>query len=305
MGKKKTGLGGRNRIREGSRIADIIMYITAAFIILITVYPMYYVLILSLSDPSWAMTMRVYLVPKGFGLGAYRTLLRDNSIWRSLANTIMYTVATTVLMLVTCVLSAFPLTYKRLPFRKYINMYLLITMFFSGGLIPGFLLILKLGIYNTPLALIIPSCFSVWNIILVKSYFSTVPETLREAARIDGADVYQILARIYVPLSGPILAVIAVYTIVGTWNSWFSAMIYLPSPVWQPLQLFLRRVLIDSTVPNTFMSAEALKEMMERRLTFAQLKYALIIFTSLPVLFTYPFFQKYFIKGVMLGSLKE
>jgi putative aldouronate transport system permease protein len=203
------------------------------------------------------------------------------------------------------VVSAFPLTYKGLPFRKYINMYLLITMFFSGGLIPSFLVILKLGIYNTPLSIIIPSCFSVWNIILVKSYFSTVPETLREAARIDGANVYQILARIYVPLSGPILAVIAVYTIVGTWNSWFNAMVYLPGMTWQPLQLFLRRVLVESTAPNTIMSAEAMKEMMERKLSFAQLKYALIIFTSLPVLFTYPFFQKYFIKGVMLGSLKE
>jgi putative aldouronate transport system permease protein len=208
-------------------------------------------------------------------------------------------------MLITSVLGAFPLTYKSLIGRKYVNTFLLITMFFSGGLIPSFLLVMKLGMYNTPLALIIPGCFSVWNIILVKSYFSSVPETLREAAKIDGASVYQILLRIYLPLSTPILAVIAVYTVVGTWNSWFSALVYLPGLDWQPLQLYLRRMLVTATRPTEVMNAAAAREMVERQLAYVQLKYAMIIFTSLPVLFSYPFFQKYFMKGIMLGSLKE
>ncbi|GHU67520.1 hypothetical protein FACS189447_09770 [Spirochaetia bacterium] len=226
-------------------------------------------------------------------------------MWRALFNTIMYVISITGLMLITSVLGAFPLTYKGLAGRKFINAYLLITMFFSGGLIPTFLLVLKLGMYNTPLALIIPACFSVWYIILVKSYFSSVPETLREAAKIDGANVYQILLRIYLPLSIPIIAVISVYSIVNTWNSWFSALVYLPSLDWQPLQLFLRRILVDSQTPTGVLSSEAAEEMVRRRLAYAQLKYALIIFSSLPVIFTYPFFQKYFMKGVMLGSLKE
>jgi putative aldouronate transport system permease protein len=208
-------------------------------------------------------------------------------------------------MLITSVMGAYPLTRKGLAGRKYINTYLLITMFFGGGLIPSFLLILRLGMYNTPWALIIPGCFSVWNIILVKAYLSTIPETLREAARIDWANVYKILLRIYLPLSTPILAVIAVYTIVGVWNSWFSALVYLPSLDWQPLQLYLRRMLMTAAPPTSEMSMEAIKELVERQIAYAQIKYAMIIFTSLPVLFTYPFFQKYFMKGIMLGSLKE
>ncbi|GHT95407.1 sugar ABC transporter permease [Spirochaetia bacterium] len=294
-----------NKVREGSRTATVILYILAAAVVVITLYPMYYVLILSLSDPQYAMTMQVYIIPRGFSLQAYKILTMDPEIWRSFRNTVLYAGSSTILMLITSILGAFPLTYKSLVGRKYINTFLLITMFFSGGLIPSFLLVLRLGMYDTPWALIIPGCFSVWNIILVKSYFSSVPETLREAAKIDGANVYQILWRVYLPLSVPILAVIAVYTIVGTWNSWFGAMIYLPHLEWQPLQLYLRRILTLTQPAAEVMSPSAAAEMAALRLSYAQLKYAMIIFTSLPVLFTYPFFQKYFMKGIMLGSLKE
>jgi len=295
----------RNRVREGNPVATAVMYILATFVIFITLYPFYYVVITSISEPHHALAMDVYFVPKGFSLAAYQTIVRDSKMWRALFNSVMYAVSITGIMLITSIFGAFPLTYKGLPGRKYINTYFLITMFFSGGLIPHFLLILKLGLYNTPLALIIPACFSVWYIILVKSYFSSIPETLREAAKIDGANVYQILFRIYVPLSTPIMAVIAVYTIVNTWNSWFSAMVYLPNLTWQPLQLFLRRILIESQSPSQALDAEAAMEMVRLQLAYAQLKYALIIFSSLPVIFTYPFFQKYFMKGIMLGSLKE
>jgi putative aldouronate transport system permease protein len=295
----------KNKIREGSRGATVVLYVLAVLIIFVTLYPMYYVLILSLSDPAYAMTMQVYTIPRGFNLGAYRTLLIEPHIWRSFANTVLYAVSGTILMLATSVLGAFPLTYRNLKGRKYINIYLLITMFFSGGLIPSFLLILRLGLYDTPLALIIPGCFSVWNIILVKSYFSSIPETLREAAKIDGADVYQTLVKVYLPLSTPILAVIAVYSILGNWNSWFSALVYLPHLDWQPLQLYLRRMLVLLQNPVEMMSPETAREMARRQLSYAQIKYAMIIFTSLPVLFTYPFFQKYFLRGIMLGSLKE
>jgi putative aldouronate transport system permease protein len=295
----------KNKVREGSRAADFIMYFLSAFVVLITLYPMYYVLILSLSDPRHAMTMRVYAFPKGFDLGAYRVLVLDPEIWHALLNSIMYCVVTTAVMIVSSVLGAFPLTFKSLRGRKFINLFYLITMYFSGGLIPLFLLVMKLGIYNTPMALILTNCYSVWNIILVKSYMSSIPETLREAARIDGANVYQILVKIYLPLSTSILAVISVYTIVLMWNAWFGALVYLPDLKWQPLQLYLRRMLIllQSTGPS--ISADAAREMAERRLTFSQIKYAMIIFTSLPILFAYPFFQRYFMRGIMLGSLKE
>ena len=295
----------KNKIHEGNPAASFIMYFLAAIIIFITLYPFYYVFILSISEPHHALAMDVYYIPKGFSLAAYQTITRDRGMWRALFNSIVYVICITGLMLITSTLGAFPLTYKGLPGRKYINIYLLTTMFFSGGLIPTFLLILRLGMYNTPLAIIIPSCFSVWYIILVKAYFSGIPETLREAAKIDGANVYQILFLVYMPLSIPIMAVITVYSIVNTWNSWFSAMVYLPSLDWQPLQLFLRRILVQSQTPSSVLSMEAAKEMVQRQLAYAQLKYALIIFSSLPVILTYPFFQKYFLKGIMLGSLKE
>ena len=154
--------------------------------------------------------------------------------------------------------------------------------------------------------MIIPSCFSIWNIILIRSYFRSIPDSLSEAAKIDGAGVLQILINIFLPLGKPIFAVIAVYTIVGVWNSWFNASIYLPHTEWQPLQMYLRRVLVDNTLtPTVAMSMEAAAEAVRKQMSNAQLKYAMIIFTSLPVLFTYPYFQKYFVKGMVMGSLKE
>ena len=296
----------KNKIREGNPAVTVILYLLVVLICIATVYPMYYVLILSISAPQFAAKMDVYLFPKGFSLEAYRMMIGDMEMWRAYANTILYTLPTTVLMLVTSVLVAYPLTYKRLLGRKYLNMFLLIPMYFSGGMIPAFLLITKLGLYGNPLSQIIPACFSIWNIILMKAFFSSIPEGLRDAAKIDGAGVVQILTRVYLPLSKPILAVISVYTIVGKWNSWFDALVYLPRTEWQPLQLFLRRILVENTRQvSEVLNAEQAAEMVRKQLSGAQLKYAMIIFTTLPILFTYPFFQKYFVKGVMLGSLKE
>lgn len=295
----------KNKIRDGNPVITVLLYVLAALAGFITLYPMYYVLILSVSEPSAAASMRVYTVPDGFFLDSYKVLFQDNEMWRSYLNTILYVIPTTFLMLVTCVLVAYPLTSKKLIGRKVINTFLLIPMYISGGMIPSFLLITKLGLYDSPLSQIIPACFSIWNIILVKAYFGTIPETLREAAKIDGANVYQILTKIYLPMATPILAVISVYTIVGTWNSWFNAMLYLPHTEWQPLQMYLRRVLVENTQDLTkILDPSAAKDMAIRQMSNAQLKYAMIIFTTLPVLITYPFFQRYFVKGIMLGSLK-
>lgn len=293
-------------IKEGTLPGNIFIYVMSIIACFITLYPLYYVFVLSLSDPLEAVTMKVYWWPKGFYLGSYKILFTDAKLWRAYANTIFYAVSNTLLMLITSVLAAYPLTYKRLFGKKVIHFFLLIPMYFSGGLIPTFLLITKLGLYSSPLSLILPQCFSIWYIILVKSYFGTLPESLREAARIDGANNYQILSSIYLPASKPILAVVSVYTIVGVWNSWFQASVYLPTETWQPLQLYLRRVLVEMTVDVTQgMGVEAAAEAAKRNLSNLQMRYAMIIFTTLPVIFVYPFFQKYFVKGVMLGSLKE
>lgn len=293
-------------MKEGNQTATIIMYLLGGLIALITIYPMYYVLILSVSEPSAAATMHVYMIPKGFDLSAYKALVTDFEMWRAYINTILYVVPITILMLITSTLAAYGLNYRKLIGRKYLTMFLLIPMYFSGGMIPTFLLIVKLGIYDSPLSQIIPVCFSVWNIILIKAYFRTIPESLSEAAKMDGAGLIKILYNIYVPLGKPIFAVIAVYTIVGVWNSWFNAMLYLPHTEWQPLQMYLRRILVESSKTlSQNLDPAAAKELALKNLSNIQLKFAMIIFTSLPVLCTYPFFQKYFVKGMVLGSLKE
>ena len=295
----------RKKIHEGNSFATFLMYAAAVFIAFITLYPMYYVLILSLSEPQYAATMRVYTVPKGFDLSAYKVLVADMKMWRAYLNTVIYVVPTTILMVITSSLVAYGLNYKKLIGRKILTMFLLIPMYFSGGVIPSFLLITKLGLYDSPLSQILPACFSIWNIILVKAYFRSIPESLSEAAKMDGANILQILTKVVLPLGKPIFAVIAVYTIVGVWNSWFNAMLYLPHTEWQPLQMYLRRILVEAKQTSQVMDAASAREMAMRQLSNAQMKYAMIIFTSLPVLCTYPFFQKYFVKGMVLGSLKE
>lgn len=296
-----------NRIREGNFAGTALIYLLSAVCCIVTLYPMYYVLILSLSDPREAIRMKLSLLPQG-GIywESYRILLGDARLWRSYRNTLLYVAGNTLLMLTTSVMGAYPLTSRKLYGRKFVNLFLLIPMYFSGGLIPTFLLITKLGLYNTFWVMILPTGFSIWNIILVKSYFNTIPESLREAARIDGANNYQILLRVFLPAAKPILAVITVYTVVGVWNSWFNANVYLPVEKWQPLQMYLRRVLVQQTVDITKdMGPEAAAAAALQNLSNVQMRYAMIIFTTLPVLLVYPFLQKYFVQGIMLGSLKE
>lgn len=296
----------KNRIREGSVAADVIMYAISVFVIFITLYPMYYILIISLSAPEVAITMKVYVRPIGLNLNAYQVLLKNTEFWHAYKNTLIYLVPNTVLPLVTATLVAYPLSYKKLMGRKALTWFLLVPMYFSGGLIPSFLLVQKLGMYGSPLALIIPGCYSISNIILVRSFFRTVPDELREAACIDGANIYQILLNVYLPTSVAIFAVIAIREMVSSWNSWYSAYIYLPKRTWQPLQLYLRRMLtLEATVVSDELSEEAARDLEEFKLAMAQLKYAMIILSVLPILCVYPYFQRFFIKGVMLGSLKE
>ncbi len=297
----------RNRIREGSRTADVIIYAIAFLFGLVCVYPIYYVLILSLSAPEYAITMKVYLWPKGLNLNGYRMLLRDSRLWMAYRNTVMYAASQTLLVLTTASLAGYALSARHLKFRKFVNYYLLIPMYFGGGIIPLFLLITQMGFYNTPWALILPGSFSIWYTILVRSYFRTIPESLREAASIDGAGHYRILLNVYLPNAKPILAVIALYTIVNSWNAWYRASIFISSRQWQPLQIYLRQILVEQTVTFTdeFITKEESLLEQAANLTANQMKYTVIIVSTLPMLIAYPFFQRYFVKGVMMGSLKE
>lgn len=295
----------KNKIREGGLIADIIMYAISVFLMFITLYPMYYILIISLSAPEVAITLKVYTHPIGLNFDAYKVLMKNSEFWQSYRNTLMYVVPNTILPLVTATLVAYPLTYKKLMGRKLLTFFLLVPMYISGGMIPSFLLVQKLGLYGTPWALIIGGV-NINNIILIRSYFRSVPDELREAAKIDGANIYQILLHVYIPSSVAIFAVIAIRAMVGSWNEWYNAFLYLPRRDWQPLQLYLRRMLtLENVVVSDELPEEAVQEMENFRMAMAQLKYAMIILSTLPILCVYPYFQRFFIKGAMLGSLKE
>ncbi|MCU6709103.1 carbohydrate ABC transporter permease [Paenibacillus sp. J5C_2022] len=294
-----------NRIKQGSVVVDVVLFIITIMICIVTLYPFYFVIIMSISSPLEAAGMNVFWYPKGFFLGSYELIVQDTKMWWAYSNTIIYVVAGTVLNCLMAVSGAYPLTVRNLKGRKWVVAFLLIPMYFGGGLIPSFLLVYKLGMYNTMLAVIVPGMVSIWNIILVRTYFTTIPDGLKESAFMDGASHWQLLFRIILPVSKPIIAVIAIYTIVGIWNSWFDALVYLSNEKLHPLQMYLYRVVVQQSVDLKTLSLGDAKEAMTTMLSNIQLKYAIIVFTTLPVIFTYPFFQKYFIKGALIGSLKE
>ncbi|MCM3747000.1 carbohydrate ABC transporter permease [Paenibacillus pasadenensis] len=294
-----------NKIKQGSAAVDVALYAAALFICLVTLYPFYYVVIMSVSSPLEVAAMNVYWWPKGFFLDSYELIVRDSKMWWAYSNTIIYVAAGTLLNCLTAVLGAYPLTVRKLKGRKWVVTFLLVPMYFGGGLIPSYLLVNKLGLYNTMLAIIVPGMVGIWNIILVRTYFTTIPEALKESAFMDGASHLQLLFKIMLPISKPIIAVVAIYTIVGIWNSWFDALVYLPNEKLHPLQMYLYRVVVQQSVDLKLLSLEETRTAVATMLSNMQLKYSIIVFTTLPVIFTYPFFQKYFMKGALLGSLKE
>lgn len=300
-----------NKIKEGSSIATFLVHAILVLLALICIYPVWYVIIISVSEPLAARTLDVFLLPKGLYFGSYAQLIKDELVWMGYGNTILYAFVCTIGMLITCAMAAYPLTSPYLVGKRIMVFFILIPMYFSGGLIPQFILMTKLGMYDTRWAIIFPGIVSMWYIVLVRTFFASIPEELREAARIDGANNYQILMNVYVPTSKPIMAVIAIYTLVAQWNSWYAASIYLPTQSRQPLQLYLRRLLIlqqnasqAGANGNQGGTSESAEEAMKMALSADQLKYTMIVVATLPIMMVYPFLQKYFVKGVMVGSLK-
>ena len=299
------------RKKHGRRLTlfDVIVLILSAGACFITIYPMWYVIIMSISDPVVAAGSGVTFWPSGFYLGSYQIILREMEFWLSARNSVLYVLVGLVLMLATTLLVAYPLTRPNLKGRKACVIFLLIPMYFSGGMIPSFILITKLGLYNTPWATILPGAYGIWNIILCKTYLQSIPHELAEAAYIDGAGNMQALSKIYLPLSKPVLAVISIYTIVGIWNSWFGAKLYQPNPAIQPVQLYLQKVLVEQSIDlskmmEQNMTQEMIEAMTAKAMSARQLKFSMIVVVTLPIIMVYPMFQKHFVKGVMLGSLK-
>lgn len=284
---------------------DTVVMIMAIFAVTVTLYPMIYVVSCSFSDPKMVLAGKVVFLPVGFSLEAYKIVVFDMEFWRSMLNSILYVVAGCLLMLFTTIAVAYPLTRPNLKFRKVLTYFLLIPMYFSGGLIPTFIVVSKLGMYNTPWALILPSCYSIWNIILCRTFMASLPNELIDSALIDGSDQIGTLTKIVIPLSKPVLAVILIYTIVGVWNAWFPASVYTTREEIQPVQLFLKNVLSST---SSSMVDRLPKELQEKyreiALSANQIKYAMIVITTAPIVAVYPLFQKHFTKGMMLGSLK-
>lgn len=283
-----------------AKIGDWGFVIFCVLVSIICVVPMLNLLAKSLSSTEYLVRHEVSLWPKGFNLDAYGTVLKDPKYIRAFFWTVFLTVVCTLVSLTMTVLCAYPLIFNKLKGRGIINVYITITMFFNAGTIPNYLLMQKLGFLDNPLVLIIPSCLSVYNMIIMRSFFYGIPDSLRESAEIDGASFFQILLKIYVPLSKPVMATLALFYAVGRWNGYSDALLYMKKTEFYPLQLLLYNII------NNINSVEvATQEGFSTPGLSTSLKAAIVMFSTVPILCVYPWLQKYFIHGVTMGAVKE
>ncbi|GIP27167.1 sugar ABC transporter permease [Paenibacillus sp. J23TS9] len=285
------------------RLFTIMNYLVLTLIMIIVLYPLVYVVSASFSSSSAVLSGRVWLWPVEPTLDGYRAVFKNGMVVRGFMNTLFYTVAGTGINLLFTVLAAYPLSRKDFRGRNVFMLLFVFTMMFNGGLIPTYLLVKNLGMIDTVWSMLIPAALSVWNVIIMRTYFqTTIPGELLEASQLDGCTDFRFLLRIVLPLSGPILAVIALFYAVGHWNQYFNAMIFLKRADLYPLQLILRDILVQNEI-NIDMLGDA-KTAAARQGLRELLKYSLIVVTSVPLLVVYPFVQKFFVKGVMIGSIK-
>lgn len=289
------------KLSKGDRLYIGLCYAITLLIGLLCLYPMLHVLFSSFSDPEQLVRHKgVMLGPCGFTLKGYELVLKNKNIPIGYMNTLINMGLGTLLNMALTIVGAYALSRKGYMFKKAISMFIVFTMYFSGGIIPNFLLVQALGLYDTRWALILPGALATWNLIVMKTCFQSVPASLEEAARIDGANDLVILLRVILPVSSSTIAVIALFYAVAHWNSWFNAMLYLQKRTLYPLQLFLREILITNAPTGTIEDPDSEILYIEE-----VIRNATIIVSTVPILFAYPFAQRYFISGVMLGSLKE
>ncbi len=287
----------------GSVIFNCLNTIVLVIVSLLCLYPFLYVIFASLSEARQIETyMGLLWRPLGFSLDAYKMVLQNAEVWVGYRNTIFYVVVGTVINLILTSLGAYVLSRRDFLWNKLLSPMVIITLFFNGGMIPTFLVMKALGLYNNMWVLILISGISTWNLMIMKTNFAGIPQSLEEAAKIDGANEFFILIRIVLPLSMPVIAVMILYYGVAHWNAWFQAMIYLRNREMFPLQLFLREILIASQTSD-MMNSMDIGTADAQRVTEA-VKYATIVVATLPILCVYPFLQKYFVKGVMVGAVK-
>lgn len=286
------------------KVVYFINYIMLTALLVIVLYPLIYIISCSFSSGDALMSGKVKLFPVDPTLQSYKAVFKYQSIWTGYSNSIFYAFLGTIISMVLTLFAAYPLSRDDFRGKKIFTMIILFTMMFSGGLIPTYLLVKNLGLMDTVWAVVLPGAVSAYNIIVARTFFAnTIPKELQEAAEMDGCSDFRFFTRIVIPLSTPIIAVLSLWVVVGLWNSYFGPMIYLNSQEKYPLQLVLRRILLLSQVnlnqsnidPEMIRKNQYLSEM---------LKYGTIIISTLPLMIIYPFVQKYFVKGVMIGSVK-
>ncbi|MGN7381690.1 Inner membrane ABC transporter permease protein ycjP [Chlamydia abortus] len=288
----------------GDRLFGLINGFMLAVVLIVVLYPLWFVAMASISDPMAVLNGKVWLWPQGLTLVGYEKVFANKDILQGYGNTLLYTVLGTAINLVMTVLAAYPLSRRDLYGRNSVMAFLVFTMFFSGGMIPTYLLVKDLGMINTIWAMVIPNAVSVWNIIIMRTFFQqSLPHEIQEAAQIDGCSNIKILFKIVLPLSTPILAVMVLFYAVGHWNAFFNALVYLTERDKFPLQIILREILIQGQTAQ-MVDIGAQEGMAKKLMEAESIKYAVVIAANLPVLVLYPFLQRYFVKGIFIGSLK-
>lgn len=283
-------------------LVNIIFHLIAVLMIIAVIYPLWFVLIASFSNPADVANGKVWLWPKTIDVRGYQKLFEQKQIWKSYWNTIIYTISGTLVALLVNITAGYAMSRKDLPGRKIINVFYLIPMFVGGGLIPTYLVVKQFGLLDNFLVMVVPFAVSTYNIIVARTFFqNSLPESLWEAAQIDGCSTIRYFVQFAVPLSKAVIAVVGLWTAVGLWNSWFNALIYLQNENLIPLQLLLRRILISN---ESLLGAATGTMAQELRQLSDMMKYASIVVSTLPIMALYPFLQKYFNQGVMIGAVK-
>lgn len=303
MSRKNNSLTGAIKDSKEDKILYTVVNIVLVFFLLLVAYPLIYVVSSSFSSGMAVSTGRVILWPVDFSLEGYKTVFSHKLIGTAYRNTIFYTVAGTLINVAITVMCAYPLARNDFPMKKFFSIFFIIIMFFNGGMIPTYMVVSKLKLTNTIWSMLLPGAISVYNMILVRTFIkNSIPEALLEASQIDGCSDAKFFFHILLPLSKPVLAVITLYYAVGHWNAYFNAMMYLNNQELYPLQIILRQILVANQINlNDMVDVEA---MVAKQGLADVLKYALIVVSTAPILCVYPFIQRFFIKGVMVGSVK-
>lgn len=296
----------QHHIKEttGDRVFNAVNLLLMLLIVLLVLYPLYFVVIASISDPLLVNSGQVILYPRGITLEGYQRVFRHTDLWMGYGNSIFYTLSGTALSLLLTIPCAFATAQRDMVGRRFILMLFTITMLFSGGIIPTYLIMRQLGIPNTIWAMILPGALSVYNLVVSRTYMTqSIPRELQEAALIDGASYTRLFINIVLPLSIPIIAVMALYYGIAKWNDYFTALIYISKRELVPLQIVLREILIKTDIAATA-DTSSIETMAEQARIAELMKYCVIIVASLPAMVAYPFVQRHFEKGIMLGAIK-